>query len=217
MRRPVLLAVAATVVVVCLLGTTGCGQAGPETSASGTASHAATSRPVASPLPDGYRYVNAPASGVRLAAPDGWLVVVLDQVASDPGTQAQVADLASRIDMTVDQVLALGADVLMVSADGDLTVSVLKPMPGRLTEDQLSAMLKATVHATDLTARQVTTAVGDAVVTTYTSDRLGRAMHLAQIYQQVGSSFTMITVGSMTDPAQAQRIADVIVDTIDTL
>jgi len=214
-RRPVLLVTAVTVAVACALGTTGCGQAGPEASPSGTAS-SETARPVASPVPDGYRYVNAPASGVRVAVPDDWSAVVLDQVASDPGTRAQLADMASRINMTVDQVLELGADVLMVSADGALDVSVLKPMPGTLTEGQLTAMVRSTAGATDVTTRQVTTAVGDAVVTDYSSGRLGGTMHLAQVYQQIGPSFTMITVGG-TDAAQTRRIADVIVGTIDTI
>jgi len=209
-----------------LLGATGCSQVNPGAS-SGTSAPASpaaanspaaeTSSPAASAAPDGYQYVTASASGFRLAVPTDWSTVATDKVTSNPDVRQALDDVASRMGTTTDQLLSAGIDLVMVSPSGIPNANVVKPEAGTITSDfasQITTQLETAFSATGVTTRQVTTAAGDAVVASYTASMMGTTVYQNQIYLQVSSSQISVITVTGKDAAQAQDLANVIVDTI---
>ena len=225
MRRSVFSVTVTAVAVTCLLGVAGCDKT--DAGASGTsapASQAAVSNPTdttstsaTSSVPDGYQYVTASVSGFQLAIPDGWSMVDPSKVTSDPKVQEAMQQVASSLGMTVDQIIGAGYDFVAVSSTGIPNVNVVKPQTGALTSDtvdQTMSQIQTAYNATDMAKRQVTTAVGNAYVVSYTAVVSGTTVYQDQVYQQVSSSQVAIITVTGKDAAEAESLANVIVDTI---
>jgi len=211
------------VAVALVVGVAGCSASDPDPDPTTTAastqepSGEPTSDVVASPAPDGFQLATAPASGFRLALPSEWSAVEIETVMEDPQILALLDDVAARLGASADQLVGAGLDLIAVGADGD-NVNVTRPNPGSLTapgvEGQIRAQLMSAFSANDITISQVTTAVGPAMVASYTASMMGATVHQVQIYQQVTSSEISVITVTHGDLDAAKALADVIVDTL---
>ena len=241
MRRSLFSAVVAAVALTGLLAVAGCDQTEPQSPSSDSRS-SAESRPSAepsptagsgqfasgspdqgttAPAPDGYQYVDVQGSGLRLALPSDWSSVDFSLVTSNPEAQARMADIASRMHMTVEQLLST-ADMDLMAANATATKNVnVTRIAGRFTSGtaaQVEAQLPM-VGATQITTRQVSTAAGDAVVADYAISASGVTFRQNQIYLQAPASSSQLSVITTTGLSQDQiaPVVDVILTTVETI
>lgn len=155
-------------------------------------------------------------AGFEIAIPDDWSAVDAESILSDPAMQSLLEEMAARQGVTTDQLMGSGIDMIAMSDQGIPNVNVIEPQPGRLGSgfaSQITAQLETAFSATDVATREETTAVGDALVASYTATIQGAVFYQNQIYQQVGPSIAVVTVTGK-DADQAAELTGIILDTI---
>jgi len=225
---------AALVVLVALLS--GCGVTDGLRSDDGTlpppSAPPTTPSPLSAPspapsseAPPGPRQPTGPtrrveASGIAMRVPAGWLALDAGDLAAGAAGAPELADLAGRSGVTVDQLLAglAGADLALLDdhdavggfVDSLTVLSLPGPKPtGTRVEFGLLQMGARGVLSTHLD-----TAVGDAVSTTFELTTGPTTLHGVMVVVESGGRTAAITV-SAHDDATAQRLARLVTDTVE--
>jgi hypothetical protein len=160
------------------------------------------------------------SGGIALEVPARWLELDAAQLADGAAGAPELAELAARSGITVDQFVASmkGVELALFNDDAatgryldNLTVlSVAAPqLTGTTVEFALMQM-----GASDVLSTHVSTALGDAISATYELRVGATTIHGVMVVVRTGDRASAITI-SAHDAATARSLAEVVTDTVE--